>query len=67
MNQAETLATRRCSVAWWQLPLLRVLERSPATFLAGNKKDPGPPNHAHRAEVSLVAPSTRVSGLGGNG
>jgi hypothetical protein len=38
----------------------------PRHLLAGNKNDPGPPNHAHRAEVSLVAPSTRVSGLGGN-
>lgn len=36
----------------------------PVRGASGNEDKPGPPNHAHRAEVSLVAPSGRVSGYG---
>lgn len=41
------------------------LGRWPGSKPGGNKGEPGPLKHAHRAEVSLVAPSGRVSGLKG--
>lgn len=43
------------------------LGTEPCRAPVGNKMQARTPNHAHRAEVSLVAPSGRVGGLRATG
>jgi len=55
-----------CRAALPRLPSTQVLGRRPAAQRPGQHASQDP-NHAHRAEVSLVAPSGRVGGLRATG